>query len=483
MRKLLALLLALSLSPIPAFATAFGAATAWDVETTGSDTNGGAFDSGVGSPGTNESTGSGTAITITLASSTTGTGSPAFTSTTHGPGNFVHIASGSGCTVGWYEVLSQSAGTATFNVAMGSTSNVCVGTIGGPLTTTTLNTITNTLAVTLNTVWIKSGTYTLTSTVNINGANYGNLSLTGYGSTHGDNGTAPLITTATNSIDLFTFTGGGTASGSTVFQDISFSNTAGTRATALTANGGSGFNFPIVLINDTFDGFSNAIYGGGTFGFYSIQAYNSVFKNTTARAIDNNTGATLPVLVENCTFLTIGSDAIRVHGGQQFIRDSSFSGITGIGYYVSSSTASITDFEGNSLQTVTGNGFQLDALTAGTQLIFKNNIIYAAAKAVVITTLAAGSTIAVNRNNAYGGNGSGNTNFAAGAGDVSLSNNPFTSSTNFALNSNATGGALAKAAGFPGTSLQGTVGFLDIGAFQSQASGGGSVAGNYGTSN
>src|ERR1700761_3641583 len=117
MRKL-ALLLALIFSPCAAFATAFGSATAWDIQTTGSDTNGIGFDSGVGSPGTNESTGSGTAITITLTGTTTGTASPAFSSTTHGPGNFVHIASGSGCTPGWYEVLSQSSCTATFNVAM-----------------------------------------------------------------------------------------------------------------------------------------------------------------------------------------------------------------------------------------------------------------------------------------------------------------------------------------------------------------------------
>src|SRR5271166_866816 len=71
------LFLLMSLCCAPVYAT-FGSATAWDIQTTGSDNNGGAFDPGVGSPGTNESMGSGTAVSITLATGTTGTSSPAF---------------------------------------------------------------------------------------------------------------------------------------------------------------------------------------------------------------------------------------------------------------------------------------------------------------------------------------------------------------------------------------------------------------------
>jgi hypothetical protein len=61
------------------------------------------------------------------------------------------------------------------------------------------------------------------------------------------------------------------------------------------------------------------------------------------------------------------------------------------------------------------------------------------------------------------------------AHDVSLSVSPFVSSSNFALNSTGGGGAALKAAGFPGVSPAGT-GYLDIGALQSQAAAGASIA-------
>ena len=93
MRKLLAFTLAFLMLPVEVFATAFGAKTVWDVRTTGVDTNGGGFDPGVVSPGTDESQGAGCAFAdLTLA----GTGTTAtsatcpFSSTTHGPGNFLN---------------------------------------------------------------------------------------------------------------------------------------------------------------------------------------------------------------------------------------------------------------------------------------------------------------------------------------------------------------------------------------------------------
>src|SRR5258708_510926 len=129
-KNLLVLIFLLIAFARPSFAT-FGTYVQWDISTsTGADTNGIGFDPGVSSPGTDESTNNGTAITVTLTGGSTGTGSPAFSSTTHGPGNFVHIASGSGCTTGWFEINSVSGSTATFDHNMGSSTNVCVGTIG-----------------------------------------------------------------------------------------------------------------------------------------------------------------------------------------------------------------------------------------------------------------------------------------------------------------------------------------------------------------
>ena len=161
MKRLIAVLCFCSL---PCLA-AFGSGTVWRISTvSSSNTNGGAFDPGVGSPGTDESTGAGTAITITSASTTTGTGSPVFSATTHGPGNFVHIASGTGCTVGWYELVSQAAGVATLTPAFADmAARSCVGVIGGPLSTigqATANTVASNIMCVKN-----DGTYGLSGNI------------------------------------------------------------------------------------------------------------------------------------------------------------------------------------------------------------------------------------------------------------------------------------------------------------------------------
>ena len=85
MRKAIAVLI---LCTVPGYC-AQTATLQWLVRQDGADTNGGGFDVGVSSPGTNESTGAvGTSVTITVGVTTTQAVSvPAFTSTTHGPGN------------------------------------------------------------------------------------------------------------------------------------------------------------------------------------------------------------------------------------------------------------------------------------------------------------------------------------------------------------------------------------------------------------
>ncbi len=215
MKRFLTVLL-FCLFSLPSYG-AFGAGTIWRVSTVSSAaTNGGGYDPGVGSPGTDESTSAGVAITVTTASTTTGTGSPAFTSTTHGPGNFVHIASGTGCTVGWYEILSQAAGTATFDHAIAAAGgDTCVGTIGGPVATPF--TVTQ-ISVAGNYVCVKAdGSYSISSIIGPipNGTALAPIIVKGYtttcgtGSTYGDAGQATIQATAGsgyNMIDVGNFT-------------------------------------------------------------------------------------------------------------------------------------------------------------------------------------------------------------------------------------------------------------------------------------
>ncbi len=473
----LIVILALLFSTLPAFAT-FGAASAWDVRTTGVDTNGGAYDSGVGSPGTNESLGSSVAITITLTGTTTGTGSPAFTSTTHGPGNFVHIASGAGCTTGWFEILSQSAGTATFDHAMGVSTNVCVGVIGGSLLTpvTAMN-----LMATSNTVWVQSGTYTQTTQGLVNNALNPTIAfITGYNTTHGDGGTAPLLTTATNSIDIIRL---GTASTSFwIFTNLSFSNTAGTRGKGIQDYTGN--SLTVSCTQCTFDGFLNAFNGdnSGSDGIFTNLYLDRVeIKNSTGDGIFNVQATTLAIV--NCYIhdnqrgsntafaaqIVVGSiftnnslDGLKVGGGNNLqVTNSVFTGSTNAG---------------------SGAGIRYDTVATGI-VNLQNNILYGNRTGFSVNS--GTPLIMANNNNAYGNNSVADRfGISAGTNDVALSAGPFTNSGagDYSLNSTAGGGAAARGAGYPGIFPGGTTtAHADIGAVQG-ASSGSSTGGNFGIS-
>lgn len=461
------------------FAT-FGAPTAWDVRTTGVDSNGGAFDSSVTTPGTDESQGSGVAITVTLTGTTTGTGSTAFTSTTHGPGNFIHIASGTGCTVGWYEILSQSGGTATFDHAMGSTSNACVGVIGGSLLTIAQA---NTNSVAGNTLWVKSGTYTITAVISISNIN---LVISGYGTTHGDNGTAPLVTTSTASIGIFQYTN--TNNDIQIINDLALSTTGATPDSAIYQQGVDAAGQTFILSNSSISGaFPKDIDGGGLthwrlgfivvnnsefsnwtsygiFSFYSvITVTGSYFHTTTGgTAIMAGAGssASTTISVTGTIFSGCTSFCIGAANGVTFVHNSAFyNNNTGVAV-----GPGLTTLIGNIFY---GNGTGING-SGGSWTAFQTQAM---------------STIS--RNNAYGGNTTNFTGWKASQGDITLSAIPWVNAPtgNFALNSTAGGGATLKATGYPGTFPSGTtVGFPDVGPVQSTG-GGGTTAGNFGQSN
>jgi hypothetical protein len=449
---------------------AFNATTQWDIQTTGLDTNAGAYDPGVGSPGTDESQGSGTAITVT-ATTTTGTGSPAFTSTTHGPGNFIIIASGAGCNTGTYEILSQAAGVATFDKTMGT--GTCVGVIGG--SKLTISPVAA-LIVTGNTVNIKAGTYTITSAINWPVSTVNSFLVIGYQTTHADGGTKPLITTATNSVNVMVLQSNGAGIASYVFQNLSLSSTAGTRGWGFWANGSPQ---KLTVRNSVIDGFSrgfNGDDGSATFFFSPLQLDNVEVKNCATFGVVNGNGNSY---ITDSYFHGNG-DALNFNEGFQamVVRTMLTANTRGIVTNTGSLYAYNLTVANN-----TGDGINFGGTLASTfQLI--DSVVYGnGGWGVNLVTANADPNSVIARNNAYGANVSGNRNhLAAGTGDVTLSANPFTNSGagDFSLNSTAGGGAAAKQAGFPGLFPGGTsTGFLDIGAVQTSGApgtGGVSVA-------
>lgn len=346
MKKLLAAFLVCSSL---AMAAAFGSGTVWRVRPGGSDTNGGVgFDPGVASPGTDESnTDAGTAITVTLTGTgTTGTASPAFTTTTHGPGNFIRITGGSGCTTspGVYELLSQASGTGTFNISMGSSTDVCTGFIGGAAASPGYVAGLDVLG---NTVCVYNAGSTI-YTISVATSNVANGYVTqsspgaywiGYTSNcaPGTTDAKPEIQAGASVGALTMLTAGG--SFPAVFENIIIDGNKANNSNAIIAYSGGEF------IDDTIQNFSHAtassalmlihctITGNSAIAAYAVVAVWNESYGNTANGIEvtyyaghnlsyNNTGATTdgiqgvnsPLLEANSVYGN-GRYGIRMNGG------------------------------------------------------------------------------------------------------------------------------------------------------------------------
>ena len=457
-----------------------GSSVVWNITPAGSTANGAFFDGGVVSPGTNESMGAGTAITCTLASSTTATCSPAITSTTHGPGNGFKFSSGSGCdTTHRFDLQSQSGGTGTFDAAIGTIGDICVGKVGGP-TSTIADALTG--AVSGNSFNIKVGTYTVTSAIAIAIATN---TWSGYSSTPGDldstpctNVLCPVITTATNSTRIIETNQNG---GIQTFKNLYFSNTAATRANGICQPSSHGSTQSWIFRNTVWDGFNEAI--------------------------DSDNGACDDVSNISLILSTVKNDqgaGLASHTGNTYLWGSSFLDDNGAGHgavYIQGSVTTFTMLHSIIARATNDLCAQIDAATSliinsAFEKCYQTGLLSTNASAIIhlyniisygngvggsgygidIASTMGANYSAESGNNAVGGNTSGSYHtWVASPGDVTLSTNPFTNDTanNFSLNSTAGGGAACKAAGLPGALPLGGTGYLDIGPLQTQAGAGG----------
>lgn len=447
----------------------------WDVRTTGNDANGGGFDTAKAGTDFSQQNAAQQAYTdLVIGATTTQLTSAAHPFGATEPGNLINITGGAGCTVGRYEVNSVAVVTATMDSAVGAAGSTCTGNLGGSLAT-----LTNAIAIygptNGQTINVKAGTYTQTTTAQPNSPG-GNAFFTvrGYNATHGDGGTPPLITTATNSTVLVNLTHATFLSSvPSIWKNVSFSNTAAIRAIGVTdTSPGTTQTFQ----NCIFDGFTTAIKLGaatsaGSLGATAIEVKNStsdgIMIGTTAAAttnpiglscyacyIHNNTGSGITngtadpvkINVANSIFALNGAAGITSRNAEDqiFVVSSAFVSNTTAGILASGSTGS-----------------------NGLQVIAQNSIFYANGT-YGVNVSNAGNLSSLGGFNAYGANGTAPTNnFPSGIGDVTLTANPFTSSTNFALNAAAGGGALLKATGYPGVFPGATTtGALDIGPVQ-----------------
>jgi hypothetical protein len=435
---------------------ALSASIHWDVRTTGSDTNGGGFKNGA--TGTDYSQQDAAEVTYTdlvIGGTNTQLTSAAFPFTSAHVGNVINITSGTGFTTGRYEVVSVASSIATMDRAVGTASSTGgAGKLGGafaslaPLFVSTAGNF----YTSLNSIWVKTGTYTVTSTLQINSTQ--GFYIYGYGSTHGDNGTRPLITTATNSTALFLMSGGSTFF---FWHNLNFSNTASTRADCFSRSGGGSYPF-LFIESCTFDGFAVAINGhnaGGTV-FSDIFTSKVEIKNCTSSAIINLFSIHLMAgtYIHNC-----GADAVVLEGGGQWW---SFDRViiannTGKGLKLQgdSSNGGVNTITNCTIYGNTGDGifwnFNFSSIGPW-NFVLMNSIIYGNGGWGLNAQSNTFTQNFVNKNNALGGNTSGNrsSGIPAAWNDVTLTANPFTnpSSGDFTLNSTAGGGLACKGAGY-----------------------------------
>lgn len=455
---------------------AFSATTDWDVQTGGSDNNGGGFDSA--STGTNGSLSTTPIFSysdLVIGATTTQATSVARAFTSTDVGNVLNVTSGTGFTVQRVQISSVSAGVATFDKSLGTAASTGgSGVLGGCLATTAKAAGIGLVAG--NDIYIKAGTYSQTITITLSGisGSFGfPISFIGYQTTHGDNGTKPLLTTATNNIPNFSVAN----AGNIIWRNISFSNTAATRAAGIlgvTTSGAGYWSF----IDCVFDGHTSSVdcstNGRGPSNMY---AYRSTFKNASVNGIGD---VLMQPIIDKCTFYNITGIGYRGNpsssGAYLYISGSIFAkcgtAISDVGTNrpVNFSIINCTFVD------CTSSGILSTENTApfGVALILTGNIFY---NCVTGVNFAANidRQVITNAYNAYGGNTTNRINLSAGLNDFVLTADPFTnrSTPDYSLNNTAGGGALIRAANYPGVLNIGGTGYSDVGALQHQDTGGG----------
>ncbi len=332
-----------------------------------------------------------------------------------------------------------------------------------------------------DTLYVKAGTYTLTSGVTITAAQCGTTragatTIEGYVTTPGDTpdpASAPLITTAANSVVLLTYAAG-TASAHLVLRSLKLTNTAATKAVGVLGTTGAGS----AIGNITFDRVEIA---GCSSGFSAanrvIIAYARkwVIRSSTGEGVLSAASVMVTGCVfEDCKFIDNGSNGFNVGANATsfgvWVR-CVFSGNAGVGLIHAAQARTITHsltgctFEGN-----TGDGFQFTFTTGTITLQASDCVFYGNGGYGLNMNGSGGGSIAYAHayGNAYGSNTSGaSQGLTYESGAKSLSADPFTNAAAEDWSPNATpgAGALLRGAGNGGA---------DIGAIQSTPSGGGS---------
>lgn len=442
---------------------ALPAATVWEVRpTVGADTNGGGFVAGASGTDYSQQNSAQYSASDLASISSLVVASVSHSFVSADVGNLINIASGTGFTSGFYQIVSVSAGQATLDRSPGTVGAGGVYAVGGALAHIS---VAYANATASNAIYAKAtGSNVETTTVTLTQRNSPPMRFIGYGTTRGD-GAQVTWTTATNSTALVAPSSGNPCC--YVFENFLFTNTAGTPAPMLSGSVNSQL-FLVWFNNCNFSGFTSAILGGyqgGTnFDIKFVFFDNCLMSGCTSHGVTSSGAMTFT----GCIIQGNGGDGIHVtQVGSGSIDTGALTLIRTVVYNNTGSginfAENLSPFGGqytypllinsvldqNGADGITWSNTQTNLSLQMQNCIIENN----GGFGLNNTGSTANLGIIDAFNNAYRNNASGNFagGFANGPGDVALTAEPFNnpSGGDFSLNSTAGGGAACKAVGFP----------------------------------
>jgi Right handed beta helix region len=461
----------------------------FEVQSGGNNANGGGFDPGVTSPGTDYSQQASpqvayTDLVIDAVDSTKLTSAAHHFDSTS-PGNCINITGGTGFTTGFYRILSVSGNTATMDRSVGSTGSTGgQGNLGGAWATPGF--ALQKMTIGGMTTYVKGATYqitsNLTSPTTANGTSV--YRMIGYTSTRGDNGQATIQLNA-NNIQIITWAVTDTSAWS--FENITFDGNNKTNVDGVTLPS----NHPALhsFINCVFKNFTNLYalemtQGGvnvigcefsnnaftfGRAGCILCLPSNMGYLNVTDSYFANNSVTSTNSAGAIVAYSSSAGVLCTVNISRNIIYNNTGTNFNGLMF----SNNSAGNVENNIIHSNTLDGINIVSTYQAPNLSITNNIITDNGGWGINAPFSSSVTLVGVNHNAYYNNTSGaKTGFTAGAGEVTLSGLPYVSApTNFALNNTSGQGAACRAAAIPGTigisSVVGT-GYLDIGPLQHQ---------------
>lgn len=439
---------------------ALPANTTWEVRSaTGNGNNGGGFVPG--SSGTDYSQQSSPQYALTgLTSSGTGATLLSAAAASNMVGNIGQLLSGTNAVTGWFQILSVVVGVSiTFdrNVTTGVGASIVLN-IGGALDK--LSTAIS-AAVQNNLIWCK-GSETLTSTLTLSlafngsggGVNFGCFTINGYGTTRGDAGQF-ILTTATNSVNLITYSGG-----QYQINNLIMSCTAGTPGYGIVA-GTAAWYYDLCLFNCRITGFQENIRSpfSTQIGIVPLTLVNCEIDSAVAYGI--HTVAQIVII----------DSYVHDNGDNGFYMDTT-SGQVEAGFFISGSVFKSNGGDGVHHQTTSSSNISSCGGTIINSAMINNvaaGYHFASGTAATVNLIncivdsngigfsggSAATIVGVQLNNAVWNNSTLRSNFPTSPSEITLTGDPFTnrSAGNFSLNSTAGAGAACKAAGYQSTIL------------------------------